>query len=227
MVPVRDPEPSCPGRPGRRTSRSPEPRRIPFLAISIALVAIMAGSALFLSGYSMGRQAAAEPGTPPSESEAFQPFWDTYHAIGDRYAGGDVDRTTGRPGRHPGDDQRAGRPVLGLPDLRRVPRQPARDQRPVRGDRRRDRRRRRRTARRAARRSAAACRLVVTKPLEGSPAEKAGVDDRRHRGLGRWHGARRPDGRCRAGPDPRPEGIGRQARRPARARRTDPADDHP
>jgi len=30
-----------------------EPRRIPFLAISIALVAVMAGSALFLSGYSL------------------------------------------------------------------------------------------------------------------------------------------------------------------------------
>ena len=53
----------------------------------------MAGSALFLSGYSMGRQAAEEPGTPPSEDEAFQPFWDTYHAISDRYAGGEVDRT--------------------------------------------------------------------------------------------------------------------------------------
>jgi carboxyl-terminal processing protease len=68
------------------------PRRIPVLPISIALVAILAGSALFMSGYSLGRQAAADPGTPSSDSAAFQPFWDTYHAINDRYAGGEVNR---------------------------------------------------------------------------------------------------------------------------------------
>ena len=93
MVPA-DPEPVMSGSsPDRRRTQVAQPRHIPFLAISIALVAIMAGSALFLSGYSMGRQAAVEPGTPRSEAEAFQPFWDTYHAIGDRYAGGEVDRT--------------------------------------------------------------------------------------------------------------------------------------
>jgi len=85
-----DPSPELDASIGERV---PEPRRIPFLAISIALVAILAGSALFLSGYSLGRRAATEPGTPTSEEEAFQPFWDTYHAISDRYAGGDVDRT--------------------------------------------------------------------------------------------------------------------------------------
>ena len=39
-------------------------RRIPILAIAIVIVALLAGGALFLSGYSMGRQSAAEPGTP-------------------------------------------------------------------------------------------------------------------------------------------------------------------
>lgn len=68
------------------------PRRIPLLAISIALVAVLAGAALFMSGYSTGRQAASDPGTPVSDADAFQPFWDTYHMINDRYAGGDVDR---------------------------------------------------------------------------------------------------------------------------------------
>ena len=77
----------CP--PGRQCAGRFQPRHIPFLAISIALVAILAGSALFLSGYSLGRQAASEPGTPRSEAEAFQPFWDTYHTISDRYAGGE------------------------------------------------------------------------------------------------------------------------------------------
>ena len=66
--------------------------RTPLLGISIALVAILAGSGLFLSGYSLGRQAASEPGTAPSDEAAFQPFWDTYHTISDRYAGGEIDR---------------------------------------------------------------------------------------------------------------------------------------
>jgi carboxyl-terminal processing protease len=67
-------------------------RRWSFLPLAIALVAILAGGALFMSGYSLGRQTAVEPGTPVGEDEAFRPFWDTYHAIQERYAGGDVDR---------------------------------------------------------------------------------------------------------------------------------------
>lgn len=67
-------------------------RRIPILPIAIAVVALLAGGALFMSGYSMGRQTAVEPGTPVSEDEAFRPFWDTYHTIQERYAGGEVDR---------------------------------------------------------------------------------------------------------------------------------------
>jgi carboxyl-terminal processing protease len=69
-------------------------RRFRLVPISVAVVAVLAGSALFLSGYSMGRQSAAEPGTPISESQAFQPFWDAYHTINERYAGGDVDRNS-------------------------------------------------------------------------------------------------------------------------------------
>jgi carboxyl-terminal processing protease len=85
-----DPEPFATAPP----APAPAPRRLPLLSISIAIVAILAGSALFVSGYSMGRQAAGDPGTPVSESDAFRPFWDTYHSINDRYAGGEVDRTT-------------------------------------------------------------------------------------------------------------------------------------
>ena len=85
-----DPEPLATAPP----APDPAPRRLPLLSISIAIVAILAGSALFVSGYSMGRQAAGDPGTPVSESDAFRPFWDTYHSINDRYAGGEVDRTT-------------------------------------------------------------------------------------------------------------------------------------
>jgi carboxyl-terminal processing protease len=70
----------------------PARRTIPFVPISIVLVAILGGSALFMSGYTMGRQTAVEPGTPRSEAAAFQPFWDTYHTIDERYAGGDINR---------------------------------------------------------------------------------------------------------------------------------------
>jgi carboxyl-terminal processing protease len=67
-------------------------RRAAILPIAITMVALLTGGALFLSGYSMGRQASAEPGTPGSESTAFRPFWDTYQTIRDRFAGGDVSR---------------------------------------------------------------------------------------------------------------------------------------
>jgi carboxyl-terminal processing protease len=67
-------------------------RSFPILPVAIALVALLAGGALFMSGYSMGRQTAVEPGTPVNDEAAFRPFWDTYHTITDRYAGGTVDR---------------------------------------------------------------------------------------------------------------------------------------
>jgi carboxyl-terminal processing protease len=65
---------------------------LPIVTIAVTAVALLSGSALFLSGYSMGRQSAVEPGTPGDEGMAFQSFWDTYHTIQDRYAGGPVDR---------------------------------------------------------------------------------------------------------------------------------------
>ena len=67
-------------------------RTSPVLWIAIVIVVLLAGGALFMSGYSMGRQTALEPGTPVSEDAAFRPFWDTYHTIKERYAGGEVDR---------------------------------------------------------------------------------------------------------------------------------------
>ena len=79
------------------TAVAPRPRsrrRLPVLSLAVAAIAILAGSALFVSGYSLGRQTAVEPGTPASEDAAFRPFWDTYHTINDRYAGEDVQRDT-------------------------------------------------------------------------------------------------------------------------------------
>src|SRR5262245_58292386 len=43
-----------------------------------------------MSGVLVGQRIDAQPGTPTSRADAFQPFWDTYQAIEDRYAGGDI-----------------------------------------------------------------------------------------------------------------------------------------
>ena len=71
---------------------APASRRRGVAIVATALVVVFAGSALFLSGWTLGRQAALTPGTPADEAQAFQPFWDTYRAVTERYAGGDVDR---------------------------------------------------------------------------------------------------------------------------------------
>ena len=90
------PEPVAPGPVGYGLPPTPlipaAPRaRLPILPLAVALVAILAGGALFMSGYTMGRQMALEPGTPPAATDQFEAFWDTYRTITQRYAGGDVD----------------------------------------------------------------------------------------------------------------------------------------
>jgi carboxyl-terminal processing protease len=62
------------------------------LGIAVVLVAILSGGALFASGYLLGQRQADQPGTPASDEAAFQPFWDVYAAIRDRYALEPVDR---------------------------------------------------------------------------------------------------------------------------------------
>ncbi len=60
--------------------------------LAVAIVAILAGSTLFLSGWTLGRQTALTPGTPVTDAQAWQPFWDSYQAVTQRYAGGPVNR---------------------------------------------------------------------------------------------------------------------------------------
>ncbi|HVA85826.1 MAG TPA: S41 family peptidase [Candidatus Saccharimonadales bacterium] len=88
--------PVTPGTPSApiTSPRSPHRRRITPTHLSIAVVAVLAGTALFLSGYSLGRHDATTPGTPSTEQQAFVPFWDAYQAITQQYAGGTVDRKT-------------------------------------------------------------------------------------------------------------------------------------
>lgn len=89
MHPAEPPPYSVPPAPLEPSST----RRTPsVLHLAVVLVAVLAGGGLFMSGYSLGRQEATQPGTPASEDAAFQPFWDAYHAVTERYAGGEVDR---------------------------------------------------------------------------------------------------------------------------------------
>ncbi len=86
-------DPPAPPLPTRSPAPAPAAsRRAIVLSMAIALIAILAGSGLFLSGYTLGQRTASEPATPISEADAFRPFWDTYHTITDTYAGGEVDR---------------------------------------------------------------------------------------------------------------------------------------
>jgi carboxyl-terminal processing protease len=70
------------------------PRRSTVIAVAMVVVALLGGGALFMSGYSLGRDQGLAPGTPASEEQAFKAFWDTYHAVRDQYALGPVDTQT-------------------------------------------------------------------------------------------------------------------------------------
>ena len=63
-------------------------------AVSMVLVAVMAGGALFLSGYQLGRDSGSTAGTPASELDAWKPFWTVYRNITERYPLDPVERTT-------------------------------------------------------------------------------------------------------------------------------------
>jgi carboxyl-terminal processing protease len=73
---------------------APQParrRRVGSLQLALAAVAVLAGAALFLSGFSLGARTATTPGTPAADAERFAPFWDVYESITKSYVG-DVDR---------------------------------------------------------------------------------------------------------------------------------------
>jgi carboxyl-terminal processing protease len=64
----------------------------PILGLAVVVVAVLAGGTLFMSGYLLGQHTAEQPGTPATAADAFQPFWDTYRTIEERYAGGSIDQ---------------------------------------------------------------------------------------------------------------------------------------
>lgn len=63
-------------------------------AAAMVLVAVMGGGALFMSGYSVGRDAGRVSGGSVSEADAWKPFWNVYDAVTNRFPLGPVDRTT-------------------------------------------------------------------------------------------------------------------------------------
>jgi carboxyl-terminal processing protease len=75
-------------------STAPERRRGWPFAFSMVLVAVLGGGSLFLSGYSIGRDQGRAPGSSITEQQAWQPFWDVYDAVTNRYPLGPVSRTT-------------------------------------------------------------------------------------------------------------------------------------
>src|SRR5688500_16087692 len=75
-------------------SRSERRRGWPF-AVAMVLVTVMGGGALFMSGYTVGRdQGSPAGGAAVSERDAWKPFWNVYENITERYPLEPVDRQT-------------------------------------------------------------------------------------------------------------------------------------
>lgn len=68
--------------------------RGPILAIAMVVVSVLAGGALFVSGFLVGQRSIEQPGTPVASEQAFQPFWDSYDTITKRFAlGGETQQS--------------------------------------------------------------------------------------------------------------------------------------
>jgi carboxyl-terminal processing protease len=149
--------------------------RGPILALAVVFVAVLAGGALFMSGYLIGQRGAEQPGTPVTAQQSFQPFWDTYDTIIKRFAGGSVDREAMIQGAIKGMVDSLGDPYSAYltPDEYRQGIQDLSGQFEGIGA--------EIGTRDASGKTSECttlgpdCRLVVVSPLDGSPAEKAGI----------------------------------------------------
>lgn len=83
-----------PTQPVAPRSRTASGARGPILALAMIVVSVLAGSALFVSGFLVGQRSADQPGTPVASEEAFQPFWDSYDTILKQFAlGGETQQS--------------------------------------------------------------------------------------------------------------------------------------
>ena len=155
--------------------RSSGGARGPILALAVVFVAVLAGGALFMSGYLVGQRSSEQPGTPVTAQQSFQPFWDTYNTIITKFAGGSVDREAMIHGAIKGMVDSLGDPYSAYlsPDEYRQGLQDLSGQFEGIGA-------------EIGTRDAAGktsdcttlgpdCQLVVVSPIEGSPSEKAGI----------------------------------------------------
>jgi len=85
-APAEVAEPDAPAE----VAEAPRRQRRSAAVIAAILVAVIAGSGLFAAGFALGDRTASQPGTPTGAARAFQPFWDTYAAITEHYAGDPV-----------------------------------------------------------------------------------------------------------------------------------------
>ena len=157
------------------TARSGSNIRGPILGLAMVLVAVLAGGALFMSGFLVGQRSAEQPGTPATAQDSFQPFWDTYDTIIKRFAGGTVDQQAMIRGAIKGMVDSLGDPYSAYltPDEYREGLQDLSGQfegigaeigtRDAKG------------ATSDCSTLGADCRLIVVAPIEGSPSEKAGI----------------------------------------------------
>ncbi len=94
--PAPDATPAAPAAgPPPASADTRDPRRASILqAVLIACVAVAAGTTLFVAGFTIGRQTALTPSTPAQLQAQFEPFWNAYHTIEDRFALGPIPADT-------------------------------------------------------------------------------------------------------------------------------------
>ncbi len=163
-----------PGRSSPATSRVRRSGRIAPVHLALAVVALIAGATLFLSGYTLGARVATTPGSPAGQDALFAPFWDAYDAITQLYVG-DAKEKTVVEGAIRGMFQSLGDPYsayLSPADFKQTLQDVAGQFEGI-------------GATIGTRTAAGAtsscttigpdCQMVVIEPLSGSPAEKAGL----------------------------------------------------
>jgi carboxyl-terminal processing protease len=70
----------APATSARRRSRMP-------MAVALLALGVLAGSGLFLAGFTLGAQHERSPGTNVDDQALFDPYWQAYHKIVDEYVG--------------------------------------------------------------------------------------------------------------------------------------------
>jgi len=76
-----------PAHPGGLVRQGPPPTSRTSVVVALFLVAVLAGSALFAAGFTLGLQQSLTPGTGESEQDLFAPFWEAYRKITSEYVG--------------------------------------------------------------------------------------------------------------------------------------------